>query len=161
MLPFNNKIISAIETITAITCITGVLYLGTVIGKKCTISVWQQELLSKGYGEYDKKTGVWHLCEPEVVLLNRNVEAIKVLNGGQLTINDYIKVVELDLKTAQKHIEDQTKELVEQDLLIEKYRKNIKIPGESSKNLKKSDERPLKSIDTTNLPDPFSLPKLK
>lgn len=142
------------ETIESVVTLVGVsvgltaLFLGgTVVGSNTAEDKWHKELLSKGYGEYHKKTGRWQLCEPEVVLLNRNTEAIKILNGGQVTVNDYLKIVESDLKDAQKRIEDQAKELIEQDLVLEKYKKSIKIPGESSKISKKSDERPLKSID--------------
>jgi len=122
---------------------------GAMVGTTTAEDKWHTELLNKGYGEYHKKTGRWQLCEPEVVLFNRNTEAIKMLNGGQVTVNDYLKIVESDLKDAQKRVEDQAKELIEQDLLLEKYKKNIKIPGESSKIAKKSDERSLKSIDVS------------
>ena len=112
---------------------------------------WQHNLLREGYGEYDRKTGEWQLCEPEVALLNRNTEAIKVLNGGQVTINDYINIVESDLKIARDKIEEQAKELVEQDLLLDKYKKNIKLPDESSKSSKESSKRPLPKIDINKM----------
>lgn len=108
---------------------------------------WQQKLLEKGYGEYNKKSGEWQLCEPEVVLLNRNTDAIKILNGGTVTINDYLKIVEGDLKDAQARIETQAKELIEQDLQLEKYKKSVKIPEKSGEKSKKSDKRPLESFD--------------
>jgi hypothetical protein len=114
-------------------------------------SKWQKMLLDKGYGEYNKKTGQWQLCEPEVVLLNHNTEAIKVLNGGTVTINDYLAIVETDLKRVQDKVEEQAKELIEQDLLIEKYKKNIKIPGESSDKSKKSSKSPPGRIDVSKL----------
>jgi hypothetical protein len=112
---------------------------------------WQQLLLSKGYGEYNKKTGEWQLCEPEVVLLNHNTEAIKVLNGGTVTINDYLAIIETDLKRVQDKVEEQAKELIEQDLLIEKYKKSIKIPGESSDKSKKGGKSPPGRIDVSKL----------
>ena len=122
---------------------------------------WQQLLLSKGYGEYNKKSGEWQLCEPEVVLLNRNTDAIKILNGGTVTINDYLKIVEGDLKDAQVRIETQAKELIEQDLQLEKYKKSIKIPEKSVKNSSKSDKRPLESFDPSVVVSPKKTNDLK
>ena len=135
------------NTILAITICLTFFFLGGNTYTNIHTSNWRRLLLEKGYGEYNKKTGNWQLCEPEVVLLNHNTEAIKILNGGTVTISDYLKIVETDYREAQKRIEEQSKELIEQDLLLEKYKKSIKIPGESGKKTGKSDGRPLNSID--------------
>jgi hypothetical protein len=145
---FNQKL-KALSVVGFVSLITAVL--GCELAYHKQESKWQQLLLSKGYGEYNKKTGEWQLCEPEVVLLNHNTEAIKVLNGGTVTINDYLTIIETDLKRVQDKVEEQAKELIEQDLLIEKYKKSIKIPGESSDKSKKSSKSPPGRIDVSKL----------
>jgi hypothetical protein len=121
--------------------VVGVFVAGAVLGDLNSSLRWEKNLLGHGYGEYNKKTGKWQLCEPEVVLLNRNTEAIKILNGGTVTISDYVKVIESDLSEAKAKVESQLKELAEQDVLIEKYKKNIKLPAETTKNVKRPVER--------------------
>lgn len=124
---------------------------GVAVGKDRTDNRWRRELLESGYGEYNKKTGCWQLCEPEVVLLNHDTHAIQILNGGTVTIKDYLVIVEGDLKRVQEKVEEQAKELIEQDLLLEKYKKSIKIPGESSDKSKKSVKSPPSRIDVSKL----------
>lgn len=121
--------------------------IGILVGNFNSGLRWEKTLLKQGYGEYDKKTGKWKLCEPEVVLLNRNTEAIKILNGGTVTINDYVKIIEEDLKETKNRIESQIKELAEQDVLIEKYKKSIKLPAETTKNSK----RPIEHFDPSTI----------
>ena len=127
------------------------LVAGIAVGKDRSDDKWKKELLEKGYAEFDKKTGEWHLCEPEVVLFNHDEQAQKTLHGGTVTIKDYIAYVETDLKRVQDKVEEQAKELIEQDLLIEKYKKNIKIPGESSDKSKKNVKSPPGRIDVSKL----------
>lgn len=127
------------------------LIAGISVGTGRTDDKWHKELLEKGYGEYNKKTGEWQLCEPEVVLFNQSEQALRTLNGGTVTIKDYVAYIETDLKRAQERVEEQAKELIEQDILIEKYKKNIKIPGESSAESKKSGKKPVARIDVSKL----------
>lgn len=128
--------------------VAGAFLMGSTLASYNTNTYWEQKLLREGYGEYNKKTGDWQLCEPEVVLLNHNTTAINILNGGTVTIKDYLTIVESDLKKTQDKLEEQTKELLDQDLLIEKYKKHIKLPPESSTNTKNI-KRPLDKIDVT------------
>lgn len=127
------------------------LVAGIAVGKDRSDDRWKKDLLERGYGEYNKRSGEWQLCEPEVVLLNHDTHAIQILNGGTVTIKDYLAVVEIDLKRVQDKVEEQAKELIEQDLLLEKYKKNIKIPGESSEKSKKSVKSPPGRIDVSKL----------
>ena len=126
MFDYSPETISKIKT-TALAMATCAL--GSMLGTYNCNYNWQHNLLREGYGEYDRKTGEWQLCEPEVALLNRNTDAIKVLNGGKITINDYLTVVESDLKIARDKLEEQSKELVEQDLLLDKYKRIKSNPG--------------------------------
>ena len=148
MFDYSPETISKIKT-TALAMATCAL--GSMLGTYNCNYNWQHNLLREGYGEYDRKTGEWQLCEPEVALLNRNTDAIKVLNGGKITINDYLTVIESDLKIARDKLEEQSKELVEQDLLLDKYKKHIKIPDENSKGSKESAKRPLPKIDINKM----------
>ena len=127
------------------------LVAGIAVGTDRTDDRWKKDLLEKGYGEYNKRSGEWQLCEPEVVLLNHDTHAIQILNGGTVTIKDYLVIVEGDLKRVQEKVEEQAKELIEQDLLLEKYKKSIKIPGESSEKTKKSIKSPPGRIDVSKL----------
>ena len=124
---------------------------GIAVGKDRSDDRWKKDLLERGYGEYNKRSGEWQLCEPEVVLLNHDTHAIQILNGGTVTIKDYLVIVEGDLKRVQDKVEEQAKELIEQDLLLEKYKKSIKIPGESSEKTKKSVKSPPGRIDVSKL----------
>lgn len=151
----------AVSTAVAILVVVGMYIGGNLAGKYISDSKWQRDLLEKGYGEYDKKSGRWQLCEPEVVLLNRNTDAIKILNGGTVTINDYLKIVENDLKDAQNRIETQAKELIEQDLQLDKYKKSIKIPEKSVKNTEKSVKRPLEQFEPSVIVPTKNLSSLK
>jgi hypothetical protein len=128
--------------------VAGAFFMGSTLASYNTNTYWEQKLLREGYGEYNKKTGDWQLCEPEVVLLNHNTTAINILNGGTVTIKDYLTIVESDLKKTQDKLEEQTKELLDQDLLIEKYKKHIKLPPESTASTKGA-KRPLEKIDVT------------
>lgn len=119
----------------------GIFVIGALLGDLNSNLRWEKNLLGHGYGEYNKKSGKWQLCEPEVVLLNRNTEAIKILNGGTVTISDYVKIIESDLTEAKAKVDSQLKELAEQDVLIEKYKKNIKLPAETTKTTKRPVER--------------------
>ena len=127
------------------------LVAGIAVGTDRTDDRWKKDLLDKGYAEFDKRSGEWRLCEPEVVLFNQNEQAYKLLNGGTITIKDYVAYVETDLKRTQDRVEEQAKELIEQDILLEKYKKNIKIPGESSDKSKKSVKSPPGRIDVSKL----------
>jgi hypothetical protein len=55
------------------------------------------------------------------------------LEGGTVTINNYLKLLEDQIKNMEALNEIHVKELAEQDLLLEKYKKNIKLPPEPSK----------------------------
>lgn len=121
----------------------GIFVIGALLGDLNSNLRWEKNLLGHGYGEYNKKSGKWQLCEPEVVLLNRNTEAIRILNGGTVTISDYVKIIESDLTEAKAKVDSQLKELAEQDVLIEKYKKNIKLPAETTKTTK----RPVEHFD--------------
>ena len=127
------------------------LVAGIAVGTDRSDDRWKKDLLERGYGEYNKRSGEWQLCEPEVVLLNHDTHAIQILNGGQVTIKDYLVIVEGDLKRVQDKVEEQAKELIDQDLLLEKYKKSIKIPGESSDKSKKSVKSPPSRIDVSKL----------
>lgn len=146
-----EKTMIAVRAVVSALAVGTVFLLGTSLGTYNCNNNWQQKLLDEGYGEFNKKTGEWQLCEPEVVLLNHNTAAINILNGGIVTIKDYLAIVETDLKRAQDRVEEQAKELIDQDLLLDKYKKNIKIPGESSVESKKSGKKPLTIIDVNKM----------
>ena len=111
----------------------GLFSVSLLIGCFISDNYWKQLLLKKGYAEYDRKNGNWYMCEPQVVLLNTNEQALHTLEGGTVTINNYLKVLEEQIKNMEALNEIHLKELAEQDLLLEKYKKNIKLPPEPPK----------------------------
>lgn len=82
--------------------------LGAYIATKANDMKWERLLISKGFAEYDKNN-VWQLSDIEY--------------KNTLSVKEYVAVLEQTIRNAYEHIEEQAKELVEQEFILKEYKK--------------------------------------
>lgn len=108
--------------------------LGITISVNYNNNKWQQALLDKGYAEYNSKTGHWQLCTHEQILLNtNNILSKEDGNKSKVTLENYARTLENELKEQRQTINNLEIQTFEQEKLLEKHRKVNENQGKVSK----------------------------
>ena len=87
---------------------------------------WRNELLQKGYGEFNSKNGKWQLCEPEIVLMNLYDPSVRSTSKG-ITIKEYLTKADIEIKNLRSKLEETDSIYKEQEKLLFTYEKRLGI----------------------------------
>lgn len=110
------------------------------IGYMASTIEWRNELLKKGYAEYNNKTGKWHLAEPDIVLMNIYDPEIRSTSKG-VTIKEYLTKADLEIKSLRQKLEETDAVVKDQEKTLFTYEKKLgivrKVPEVSSQPIVK------------------------